>query len=148
MRTVLNRMKNQKFLIFTIFIFRVMVIAHYGHCMVYFMVIEHLSYLDGHFSGEGGGGSVLHILSWEISKNSKPELMRRQFVLRQLWCFPDPQLTPQSNQLSYQLKYEGTHRQIFSESYLIKPKSDCIYRFPINLEQNGSTFSSKSIGPW
>ena len=149
MRTVLNRMKNQtKISDFYNFYCRVMVIAHYGHCMVYVMVIAHLSYLDGHFSVEGTGGSALHILSWEISKNSKPELMRRQFVLRQLQCFPDPQSTPQSNQLSYQLKYEGTHRQIFSESYLIKPKWDCIYCFPINLEPNGSTFSSKSIGPW
>ena len=129
--------------------------SSYGHCALW--SLHGLFY--GHWASfifrrpllrgrRGGGWSVLHILSWEISKNSKPELMRRQFVLRQLRCFPDPQLTPQSNQLSYQLKYEGTHRQIFSESYLIKPKWDRIYRFPINLEANGSTLSSKSIGPW
>ena len=28
----------------------------------------------------------------------------------------------------------GTHRKIFSKSYLFKPKSDCIYHFPIDLE--------------
>ena len=27
------------------------------------------------------------------------------------------------------------HREIFSKSYQIKPKSDCIYHFPIDLEQ-------------
>ena len=46
---------------------------------------------------------------------------------------------------------EVTHREIFSKSYWIKPKSDCIYQFPINLEQSKRTLSvccSKSIGAW
>ena len=64
--------------------------SSYGHCMVYFMVIAHLSCEDGHFWG-GYGGGVLHIFSWETSKILKHEFMRRQFVLRQLRCFPDPQ---------------------------------------------------------
>ena len=29
----------------------------------------------------------------------------------------------------------GTHREIFWKSYQINPKSDCIYHFPVNLEQ-------------
>ena len=28
-----------------------------------------------------------------------------------------------------------TRREIFSQSYLLKPKSDCIYHAPIDLEQ-------------
>ena len=38
------------------------------------------------------------------------------------------------------------HREIFSKSYYINLKSDCIYNFPINLEPNGRSFGSKSIG--
>ena len=30
------------------------------------------------------------------------------------------------------------HRDFFSKSYQIKPKSDCIYHFPIDLEQKCS----------
>ena len=41
-----------------------------------------------------------------------------------------------------------THREIFSKSYEIKPKSDCVYPFPIDLEPNGRPFGSKSIGKW
>ena len=33
----------------------------------------------------------------------------------------------------------GTHREIFSKSYQIKPKSDCIYHTPIDLEQQTDT---------
>ena len=40
------------------------------------------------------------------------------------------------------------HREIFSESCKIKPKSDCIYHFPIDLERNGIQFGSRSIGKW
>ena len=40
------------------------------------------------------------------------------------------------------------HGEIFSKSYLIKGKSDCIYHFSITLESNGSPFDSKSIGNW
>jgi len=41
-----------------------------------------------------------------------------------------------------------THREIFSK-YLIKPKSNCIYHFPIDLEQKRTRPSgSKSIGKW
>ena len=40
------------------------------------------------------------------------------------------------------------HRENFSESYWTKPKSDCIYHFPIDLESNGRTFGSKSTGAW
>ena len=29
----------------------------------------------------------------------------------------------------------GTHREIFSKSYQIKLKSDCIYQYPIDLEK-------------
>ena len=42
----------------------------------------------------------------------------------------------------------STHREIFSKSYLIKPKSDCIYHAPIELEPNGHQFGSKSICAW
>ena len=42
--------------------------------------------------------------------------------------------------------HRSTDREIFLESYLIKLKSDCIYHFPINLEPNGRSFGSKSIG--
>ena len=39
-------------------------------------------------------------------------------------------------------------REIFSKSYYIKPKSDCIFRALIDLERNGRPFGSKSIGAW
>ena len=35
--------------------------------------------------------------------------------------------------------------KIFSKSYEIKPKLDCIYHAPIALEPNGSPFGPKSI---
>jgi len=35
------------------------------------------------------------------------------------------------------------HREIFSKSYWIKPKSDCIYHFPIDLEPNGRPIDSE-----
>ena len=38
-----------------------------------------------------------------------------------------------------------THREFFLKSYEIKPKSDCSYHFPIDLEPNGRPFGSKSI---
>ena len=42
-----------------------------------------------------------------------------------------------------------THREIFSKSYKIKPKSDCIYHFPIDLgTKRTSVYGSKSIGAW
>ena len=37
--------------------------------------------------------------------------------------------------------YLYAHREIFSKSYQIKPKSDCIYHFPIDLEPNGCPFA-------
>ena len=40
----------------------------------------------------------------------------------------------------------STQREIFSKSYQIKQKSDCIYDLPIDLKPNGRPFSSKSIG--
>ena len=43
---------------------------------------------------------------------------------------------------------QTTHREIVSKPYQIKPKSDCIYHFPIDLELNGRAFGSKSIGNW
>ena len=43
-------------------------------------------------------------------------------------------------------KQDATHRGIFSKSYQIKPKSDCIHHFQIDLEPNGCPFGSKSIG--
>ena len=39
-------------------------------------------------------------------------------------------------------------REIFSKSHQIKPKSDCIYYAPIDLEPTRSPFGSKSIGAW
>ena len=39
-----------------------------------------------------------------------------------------------------------THKEIFLKSYQIKPKSDCIYHFPIDLETKGPLFGSKYIG--
>ena len=41
-----------------------------------------------------------------------------------------------------------THRKIFSKSYWINLKLDCIYHFPINLEPNGHPFRFISIGKW
>ena len=41
-----------------------------------------------------------------------------------------------------------THREIFSKSYQIKPKSDWIYHLPTDLEQDGRPLCSKSIGKW
>ena len=35
-----------------------------------------------------------------------------------------------------------THREIFSKSYSINPKSDCNYHAPIDLEPNGLPFGS------
>ena len=32
--------------------------------------------------------------------------------------------------------WEKKHREIFSKSYQIKPESDCIHHFPIDLEPN------------
>ena len=40
------------------------------------------------------------------------------------------------------------HRKFFSISYSIKPNSDCIYHFSIDLEPNGRPFVSKSFGKW
>ena len=39
---------------------------------------------------------------------------------------------------------ENTQRNIVKS----KPKSDCIYNFPIDLELNGRPFGSKSMGKW
>ena len=36
----------------------------------------------------------------------------------------------------------AAHREIFLKSYQIKPKSECIYHFPIDLELNGRPFGS------
>ena len=41
-----------------------------------------------------------------------------------------------------------THREMFHHTCQTKPKSDCIYNFPIDLEPNGRRFSFKSIGTW
>ena len=41
-----------------------------------------------------------------------------------------------------------TDRKICLDSYHIKPKSDCIYYAPIDLEPNGRPFGSKSICTW
>ena len=41
-----------------------------------------------------------------------------------------------------------THTEIFLECCGIKPKSDCIYHFPIDFESNRIPFGSKSIGKW
>ena len=38
-----------------------------------------------------------------------------------------------------------THREIFSKSYQINLKSDCIYHAPIDLNPNGRPLGSKSI---
>ena len=37
----------------------------------------------------------------------------------------------------------SSHREVFSKSYQMKPKSDCIYHFSIDLEWNGRPFGSK-----
>ena len=40
-------------------------------------------------------------------------------------------------------------REMFSKSYSINPKADCIYRFQIDLEPNGHVrLCSKSIEKW
>ena len=39
--------------------------------------------------------------------------------------------------------YHATHRENFLESCQFKPKSDCIYHFPIELDLNGRPFGSK-----
>ena len=38
--------------------------------------------------------------------------------------------------------------EIFSKLCEIKPKSDCIYHFPVDKEPNGRPFGSKSIEKW
>ena len=40
------------------------------------------------------------------------------------------------------------HREFFSESYKIKPKSDCIYHVPIEMKKNwiGSIASDSDVG--
>ena len=43
---------------------------------------------------------------------------------------------------------EAAHREIFSKSYEINPKSDCIYHFPIDLDPKIRPFAFKSIGKW
>ena len=46
-----------------------------------------------------------------------------------------------------EMKLQSAHREIFSKSNEIKPKSDCIYHFPIDLKPNGQRpFGFKSIG--
>ena len=42
---------------------------------------------------------------------------------------------------------DSTHREIFSKSNKIKPKSDFIHNFPIDLE-NLSVLYSKSVEKW
>ena len=42
----------------------------------------------------------------------------------------------------------SAHSEIFSKFYQIKPKSNFIYLFPIDLEPNRRSFGSKSIGKW
>ena len=37
------------------------------------------------------------------------------------------------------------HTEIFSKSYQIKPKSDCIYHFPIDLEQQTESVPSFAV---
>ena len=41
-----------------------------------------------------------------------------------------------------------THRDIFSNSYYIKLKTDCIYNFPIDFKPSGCSFGFKSILKW
>ena len=41
-----------------------------------------------------------------------------------------------------------TRREIFSKSYEIKPKSDCIYHAPIDSEPDGIPFGLKLIVMW
>ena len=43
---------------------------------------------------------------------------------------------------------ERAHGEMFSKSYYIKPESDCINHFLVDLEQNGRPFGSKSIEKW
>ena len=51
----------------------------------------------------------------------------------------------QGEEISY---FFTTQREIFLKSYQIKPKSECIYHFLIDLEPNGRPFGSRSIGKW
>ena len=45
-------------------------------------------------------------------------------------------------------QFEAVHNEILSKYYLIKPKSECMYHAPIDLEPNRRSFGSKSIGAW
>ena len=47
-----------------------------------------------------------------------------------------------------QLYALSTHGEIFSKSYQIKLKSDCINNFLIDFTPNGHPLGSKSIGKW
>ena len=42
----------------------------------------------------------------------------------------------------------GVHREIFSESCRFRPKLDCIYHFPVDLELNEIQFDSKWNRKW
>ena len=48
----------------------------------------------------------------------------------------------------FQEPYLSTHREIFSKFYQIKPKPDCFYHFPIDLDPNERPLGSNSIGAW
>ena len=39
----------------------------------------------------------------------------------------------------------STHGELFSKSYWINSKSDCIYQFPIDFDPNGLLYGSKSV---
>ena len=73
---------------------------------------------------------------WQCrQKDSSLKILQKQkcfFLCRksEFFCLSEIGLT-ESTKLP-----PSTHREIFSESYWIKPKSDCIYHFPIDLEQN------------
>ena len=48
----------------------------------------------------------------------------------------------------YMVQGLDTQNYLTSKSNWIKPKSECIYHAPIDLEPNGHPFGSKSIGKW
>ena len=60
---------------------------------------------------------------------------------------PKEMLIPVTTELGMLIAY--THSEIFSKSYLIKPRSDCIDHAAIDMEPNGNfPFGSKSNGKW
>ena len=65
-----------------------------------------------------------------------------QFCNIQLNCLPNSYIQ------SWRTEYKRTHAEVNFQFKLNYPKSDCIYRFPIDFYANEIPVGSKSIGKW